>query len=159
MEERFAESGIAVVSDLESAPARFSRDGIRMAVRNLLENAVKYSDRGGSVSVALRHEGGRAVLSVADAGVGFPPGEAASLFERFYRSASREAESRGGAGLGLYLVKEIAAAHGGTVSCRSAGVGKGSVFSVHLPVPARPPLAAGARPAPVRPGLLGRGAS
>ena len=133
MEPRFTEAGIKVVAGLESVPCRFDLEGVCLVTRNLLDNAVKYSDRGSSVMVSLRREGKEAVLQVADQGIGIPAEELPRLFDRFYRSSSREAVCRGGAGIGLYLVKEIVAAHGGAVECESGGEGKGARFFVRLP--------------------------
>ena len=98
-------------------------------VGNLVDNAFKYTPRGGRVSVAVRKEGAALVLDVADTGVGIPPAELPHLFERFYRGTNAEAS---GNGLGLSLVQAIAAAYGWRVRV-SSDVGKGSVFSVRFP--------------------------
>lgn len=102
---------------------------LRRLMRNLLENARRHG--GGDVAAELIDAGAEIVLNVLDRGPGIPPDEAARLFEPFYRPAGA-GEGRGGWGLGLSLVRQIAERHGGTVACL-ARTGGGSVFRVHLP--------------------------
>jgi signal transduction histidine kinase len=105
-------------------------DRIKQLLLNLVDNAVKFTPAGGSVTLSLRAERGGALLEVADSGVGIPPEAQRSIFERFYRV--EEARSTRGSGLGLAICAWIVAAHGGTISVRSQP-GKGSTFSVSLP--------------------------
>jgi heavy metal sensor kinase len=104
----------------------------RMAV-NLLDNAIKYTPDGGSVSVKLWREDGRINLRVTDSGIGIPTEDAARVFERFYRADKARSRAEGGSGLGLPIVKWIAEAHLGSVSLESAPE-RGSSFTVSLPV-------------------------
>ena len=97
---------------------------------NLVGNAMKYNRRGGGVKVSLRQEGDRAVLSVADTGIGIPRDKAQRVFDRFFQV---NAESAGGTGIGLALVKAFAELHGGSVTLDSRE-GEGSVFTVSLPL-------------------------
>ncbi|HEY9282216.1 MAG TPA: ATP-binding protein [Pyrinomonadaceae bacterium] len=98
---------------------------------NLVDNAIKFSRPGGSVTI--RHERGeRDLVSVADTGEGIAPEHLPRIFERFYRVDRARARALGGTGLGLAIVKHLARAHGGEVSVRSAP-GEGSTFSVELP--------------------------
>lgn len=106
---------------------------IRTVIENLVDNAMKYSEPPSTISVALTATGGRALLEVRDEGVGLDPGEAARVFERFYRAGDERVRTTKGTGLGLYLVKEIATAHGGAVTVESRGRGQGSVFRVTIP--------------------------
>ncbi len=99
---------------------------------NLVDNAMKYTDRGG-VKVRLGVEGGQLRIEVADTGVGIDPGHQAHVFERFYVVDKSRAKKLGGTGLGLSIVKHIVLAHGGTVSV-SSRVGEGSTFTVRLPL-------------------------
>jgi signal transduction histidine kinase len=125
------EKGIAIVVE-QPAPAECDADAIRLgqAINNLLDNALKYTPRGGRVTLALREEPAAVVLTVADNGPGVPPGERDAVFRRLYRGdASR---SQRGLGLGLSLVKAIVEAHGGTVVIDNAP-GGGARFTVRLP--------------------------
>jgi heavy metal sensor kinase len=107
------------------------RARLKQVVVNLLDNAVKYTPAGGSISLKVAARGGRAVLEVADSGMGISEEALPHIFERFYRadrSRSRETE---GAGLGLAIVKSICNAHGGELQVESAP-GRGSRFRVRL---------------------------
>jgi signal transduction histidine kinase len=97
----------------------------------LLDNAVKYSNETGTVSVSLYREGNWARLDVADNGVGISPEHIPHIFDRFYRVDKARSRSAGGTGLGLAIVKGIAEQHGGTVTATSEP-GKGTVFTVLL---------------------------
>ena len=102
-------------------------------LRNLVENAIKYSDPGGEVVIkAQRRKKGRLVVSVADDGMGIDKQHLPRLFERFYRVDKGRSRSEGGTGLGLAIVKHFASALGGDVKVTSQ-VGKGSEFVVRLP--------------------------
>src|SRR5262245_28452653 len=105
---------------------------IRRMVINLLDNAIKYTPGGGSVSVKLWREDGRIKLRVTDNGIGIPAEAAARVFERFYRVDRARSRVEGGSGLGLSIVKWIAEAHQGSVSLESAPE-HGSSFTVSLP--------------------------
>jgi len=102
---------------------------IRVA-HNLLTNAVKYSPAGSPIVVEVAPREGGAELAVADRGRGFPPGEAERLFERYYRADDNLTP---GAGLGLYVSRQIVDAHGGVIEAESDGPGAGSVFRFWIP--------------------------
>jgi two-component system phosphate regulon sensor histidine kinase PhoR len=106
-------------------------------VINLLDNAVKYSEREGTVRVEARQEPGEIVIDVHDQGCGIEKRHLARLFERFYRVDKARSRKLGGTGLGLSIVKHITQAHGGHVTVDSS-LGKGSTFSIHLPVASKP---------------------
>jgi len=110
-----------------------SADRLTRAILNLLDNAVKYSPRGGQVKVNVKVEDGNAVVSVSDEGPGIPADEIPRLFERFYRADKARSRARPGAGLGLSIAKLIVEQHGGSVRVDSV-VGRGSTFSVSLPM-------------------------
>jgi PAS domain S-box-containing protein len=103
------------------------RDRLIQVVSNLVNNAVKYSPDGGKVTLSTRGEGGFALVSVADTGLGIPPDEIGHVFERFRRVRSGAAQSIPGTGLGLTIVKQIVEMHGGKIWVESA-VGHGSAF-------------------------------
>jgi CheY-like chemotaxis protein len=109
---------------------------------NLLNNAAKYTDRGGHIELAVRREGGEAVVSVADDGVGIPAAMLPRVFEMFTQVDRNLERAQGGLGIGLSIVKRLVEMHGGTVEARSGGQGMGSEFVVRLPAVA-PEAAAG----------------
>lgn len=108
-------------------------DPTRLAqiVSNLIDNATKYAHEGGHISVTLTTRGHGVELVVEDDGVGIPPDGPESIFQPFTQLSTGEAA--GGLGLGLTLVKNLAALHGGDVSVTSGGPGRGSRFVVSLP--------------------------
>ena len=107
---------------------------LKQALINLLDNALHYTPSGGAVTVRLQSAREEVTVAVEDTGHGIEPEHLPHLFERFYRTDWARAKDAGGTGLGLPIVKEIAEAHGGTVSVTSQ-VDKGSVFTLHLPIP------------------------
>ena len=119
--------------DATEAPLVVEGDELRLAqvVQNLLTNAIKYSPQGGPIAVAVAREGGEARLTVTDRGIGIPQHELPNLFRRFYRVENSDTRGIGGIGVGLYVVKEIVALHGGDV--RADSQGDGSSFTVVLP--------------------------
>jgi len=108
------------------------KDRIKQLVINLVDNAVKYTPAGGSVTVEVSKDDSRAKISVSDTGVGIPPENIPRLFERFYRVDKSRSRALGGTGLGLAIAKHIASLFGGHITVRSAP-GKGSRFDVYLP--------------------------
>ncbi|HEU5099653.1 MAG TPA: ATP-binding protein [Roseiflexaceae bacterium] len=117
------------------APAQISGDELRLeqALQNLIQNAVKYSPNGGAITVRVEQDDGKASVSVTDAGIGIPPEALPRLFHRFYRAPNVDPQHISGLGVGLYVVKEIVALHGGTIDVRSE-VGAGSTFMFTIPL-------------------------
>jgi PAS domain S-box-containing protein len=107
---------------------------LKQAVGNLLQNAAKFTSRGQAASIEVRQHDDQAIVRVADTGLGMEPRTIAILFEPFMQADDTLARSSGGLGLGLALVRGIVELHGGTVSARSDGLGRGSVFELHLPL-------------------------
>ncbi len=106
---------------------------ISQALRNLLENAVTHTDKGGSITVTATQQGDWIEVSVVDTGEGIPPDDLPNIFERFYRVDKSRARATGGSGLGLTIAKRLVEAHGGKIEVQSE-LGKGSRFSFTVPV-------------------------
>ncbi|RKX26580.1 MAG: PAS domain-containing sensor histidine kinase [Candidatus Zixiibacteriota bacterium] len=112
--------------------ANINRGQLEQAITNLIDNAIKYSNRGSTVDVEVTSSGDEIVISVQDRGVGIAAEHLPRLFERFYRVDEARSRDAGGTGLGLAIVKHVAVAHKGRVSVDSI-LGKGSSFRIHLP--------------------------
>lgn len=110
------------------------RQQLVSALGNLVENAVKYSEPGGSVQIRVRAEGGFVEIMVADQGVGIPQRDLHRVFERFYRVDRARSRETGGTGLGLSIVRHVASNHRGEVVVSSVE-GEGSTFTFRLPLP------------------------
>lgn len=108
-------------------------EDLRLIVANLLENAIQYNRRGGTVRASARRASGEIVLEISDTGLGIPESERSRIFERFYRVDKGRSRAAGGTGLGLAIVRHAAERHGGQVTVDSV-LGEGSTFRVVLPV-------------------------
>ncbi len=128
-------------------------DQVRLALSNLIANAVAYSPAHSNVTVSALPDELMVDISVTDQGIGIPAGEIDRIFERFYRVDPARHRSTGGTGLGLSIVKHVAASHGGEVTVWSEE-GAGSTFTLRLPrrtvAPAEPSLARGPEVSPER---------
>ena len=113
-------------------------EALSQALINLLNNAIKYSPEHKAITVGVRREQDRVLLSVSDRGMGIPRSEHRRIFEKFYRVETSLVHATKGSGLGLALVQHITEAHGGHVELRSTP-GEGSTFTLSLPVPPEPP--------------------
>jgi signal transduction histidine kinase len=136
--ELFEEGQLTLSVDLPQESLWVDGDPTRLAqaLTNLLTNASKFTDPGGRVTVSLASEadGQRAALTVRDTGVGMPAELVAGLFEPFVQADRSLERSHGGLGLGLALVKGLVELHGGEVRVASAGPGRGSEFTILLPL-------------------------
>ncbi len=130
-------SAKAVSLRVEVAPEvpRLSLDPhrFRQVLDNLLENAVKYSPKGGEICLRAQRSGDAVEVSVEDEGAGIPPADLPHIFERFYRADKARSRELGGTGLGLSIVKHIVQAHGGAVRAEST-YGKGTTILITLPL-------------------------
>ncbi len=120
------ESGIWVAAN---------RRDLASAIANLVDNAIKYSEPGGSVTVKAEQHDHLACIEVSDQGIGVPKRDQERIFERFYRVDRARSRWTGGTGLGLAIVRHVAAYHGGDVTLTSAE-GQGSTFTIRLPLSA-----------------------
>jgi signal transduction histidine kinase/ActR/RegA family two-component response regulator len=132
----FAISGRTLRVFLPPGPVPMDGDRVRLAqlLSNLVTNARKYTEPGATVAVSLKRDGGEAVLTVADDGIGFDPALSDSLFEVFTRAVPAGVTPISGLGLGLSIVRSICDLHDGTVTARSDGPGTGAEFRVRLPL-------------------------
>lgn len=134
----------------DPVPIRGDRARLIQVVSNLLDNAAKYTPEGGRIDIDLACEGGEAMVSVRDSGIGIPAELLPRIFDLFNQAPDRDWHAIGGGlGLGLGLARRFVEMHGGQIEAASAGEGAGSQFTVRLPVSPSPADAEpGARPPP-----------
>jgi len=111
-------------------------DRLVQVFSNLLTNSAKYTERGGAIRLILEREDEEAVVAVVDNGIGIPAKSIATVFEMFSQLGSHPSRAEGGLGIGLALVQRLVQMHKGAVTAASEGVGKGSTFTVRLPLDA-----------------------
>jgi len=111
----------------------FNTDGrlMRIVLQNLLSNAIRYTNTGGTVTVRVHGSGSKLTLEVQDTGVGIPPEEQGKIFAKLYRASNAQAMEANGNGIGLYMCKALVEGMGGTISFNSV-IGKGTTFTVEL---------------------------
>ena len=129
-------AGLELVCARAGAPVIVAGDRERLEeiVANLLSNAIKFTEPGGRVTVTMERDAQRAVIAVADTGVGMSPEQLGHIFDRFWQAETGRARRREGLGLGLTIVKHLVEEHDGTIRAESAGLGRGARFSVELPL-------------------------
>jgi signal transduction histidine kinase len=137
LQPQAAKSGIALASSVAPGLAVLG-DPIRLeqVLANVVGNALKYTPRGGHVSVSLERDGTEAVIRVRDDGAGIPPAQLRRVFDTFAQVDATLDRARGGLGLGLTVAKSLVGMHGGSIEASSEGVGKGSTFVIRLPLAA-----------------------
>jgi PAS domain S-box-containing protein len=128
--------GVRLELRVPGEPAWVDGDRVRLAqvVRNLVENAIKFTPRGGRIELAAEVVGEELELRVADDGAGIAADHLPRIFEQFWQADADSSRRHGGLGLGLSIVKLVVERHGGRVSAASEGVGRGATFSVRLPL-------------------------
>jgi signal transduction histidine kinase len=130
---RAAEAGVELVATSEpGAAVTADRERVVQVLSNLIGNALKFTPRGGRIAVTGARDGPRVQFEVTDTGPGIAEDQIARLFERYWKGRS---SPRGGLGLGLYICKQLVAAHGGDIGVRSR-LGEGSTFWFTLPAAA-----------------------
>ncbi len=130
-----SEKDVEIITQLEEGlPMIYAdRDRIDQVIINLLDNAIKFTDPGGRVTISARCANGSCLVEITDTGEGIPQSELPHIFDKFYQVESTMTRQRGGIGLGLPICKELIKAHGGEIWVRSA-LGKGTTFSFTLPL-------------------------
>jgi signal transduction histidine kinase/ActR/RegA family two-component response regulator len=130
--------GVTLERELDPPSCRIHGDPERLhqIFWNLLSNAVKFTPRGGRAWVTLRREGAIAVVSVSDTGVGIAGESLERIFEQFHQADATSTRRHGGLGLGLSIARRLAELHGGSIVAKSDGEGRGSTFTVRLPLEA-----------------------
>jgi len=134
-EKKFATKGLKVAIDLPANARSIRADETRLreVFDNLLDNAVKYSNKNGEIRLGATRRGREIALSVSDNGIGISSEDVPRIFERFYRADKARSRELGGTGLGLSIVKHIAQLHAGSVEAESEP-GKGATIRISLPV-------------------------
>lgn len=140
-------AGHQLVTQLPVAPLFVDGDLTRLAqvVSNLLNNAAKYTDRGGRIELQVEQQADRALIHVRDNGIGIPADMLPRVFEMFAQIDRSTTRAQGGLGIGLSLARLLVELHGGSMSAHSDGPGHGAVFTVQLPTVARSAPAAAVR--------------
>ncbi len=141
--------GHELVIDLPDRPVFLNGDATRLAqiLSNLLNNAAKYTNRGGRVSLSARVEDRDLIISVADNGIGIAPDMLDNVFEMFVQVDSTLERTNAGLGVGLSLARRLVELHGGTIEAHSPGINRGSEFSVRLPIVVEPEMPTKTSPA------------
>ncbi|MDL2356667.1 MAG: ATP-binding protein [Pseudomonadota bacterium] len=141
--------GHELVIDLPDRPVFLHGDATRLAqiLSNLLNNAAKYTNRGGRVTLTARVEDKSLIVAVADNGIGIAPDMLASVFEMFVQVDSTLERTNAGLGVGLSLARRLVELHHGSIEARSSGIGRGSEFTVRLPIVVEPELPNASTPA------------
>jgi signal transduction histidine kinase len=137
LQEDAREAGVALVLHADGVPSvHGSGRDLALLVRNLVDNAVRYTQEGGSVDVTVTGDRSRVLLRVTDTGIGIPQRDIARIFERFYRVDRARSRETGGTGLGLAIVKHVAENHRAEIVVHSE-LARGTTFEVSFPVTAR----------------------
>ena len=134
----YKEKGVGLETKIQTGPIFLNADPVRIAqtIENILTNALKFTQENGTVRLTLKKERNCAVINIKDNGIGISPEILPYLFTPFTQADDTLDRSNGGLGLGLSIVKGIVDLHGGTVDAYSDGLGKGSTFTIRLPITA-----------------------
>jgi len=127
--------GVVFTSHIPPLPSPIDSDKsmIRLSVLNLLDNALKFTPKGGRVDLKLHHDGQKAYVTVSDTGIGISPDEQKKLFTKFHRGTSTLTYDYEGVGIGLYTTKQMIGLLGGDIKFKSE-LDKGSIFVISLPM-------------------------
>jgi len=135
-ESQWQGKGIEVCAELSPVTVNADEAMLSQVWTNLVHNAVKFTPTGGRITVTLREESGSAVVHVRDTGIGISEEDLSHVFERFFKADRSRTNANGasGSGLGLAIAQRIVTLHKGSITAASAGAGRGSVFTVRLPL-------------------------
>jgi CheY-like chemotaxis protein/anti-sigma regulatory factor (Ser/Thr protein kinase) len=125
---------LEVTADPRAGRVRVDPDRIQQVIWNLINNAVKFTEKGGRVTLRLKRQDGHIQIQVTDTGRGISPQFLPHVFERFRQEDASTTRTLGGLGLGLSISKQLVELHGGAIRAESAGEGKGATFTVELPL-------------------------
>ncbi|NQU77242.1 GAF domain-containing protein [Candidatus Falkowbacteria bacterium] len=117
----------------KTKPINIDRDKITDVVNNLIDNSIKYTEKG-KIAVQVKQEKGQVMFAVKDTGIGMAEEDLSGMFNKFSRTSASERINTGGSGLGLYIAKRLVEAHGGKIWAKSPGRGQGSTFMFSLPI-------------------------
>jgi len=147
---RFEESGVTLTITVALKPIYLDADPTRISqvIGNLLNNAAKFTPRGGQVWLIAERDRGQAVIRVRDTGIGIAPDQLQRVFDLFMQGDTTLERSQSGLGIGLALAKTLVEHHGGTIEVHSPGLGQGSEFVVRLPVLLELPKSLPSEPGP-----------
>jgi signal transduction histidine kinase len=120
--------------DLNIEPIKGDPDRLQQIVNNLMSNALKFTSKGGNITVKLVRKNSNAVITVRDTGIGISAEFLPRIFDQFTQSESASTRRYGGLGIGLALTRKLVELHGGTIKAESEGEGKGATFIVTLPL-------------------------
>ena len=133
LDDRLTKKAVTCTKEIEDCPIHANHGLLEQALSNLVENAIKYSSRGGEIKITSEREHDKLKIIIQDKGVGIPLEHQDRIFERFYRVDKSRDRQTGGTGLGLSIVKHVVQLHNGSVSV-SSQPGEGSQFIIHLPL-------------------------
>ncbi len=134
-QRRFAEKKIEAKLEVqECPPLQLDKRAMKMVFNNLIGNALRYSAEGGSITIRVKENGKFCDIEIIDSGIGLSDKDCKKVFGKFYRVQNKETQNIEGAGLGLYLTREIVKNHKGKIKASSEGRGKGTTFTVSLPM-------------------------
>ncbi|MCK5342751.1 MAG: hypothetical protein KAR20_05075, partial [Candidatus Heimdallarchaeota archaeon] len=136
LKRQFAEKGVSLELDIPDGLPRVSVDGDRMGqvFINIIGNSLQYTPTGGKVIISAKEKNNQVLIIVSDTGIGISPEDLPQIFTRFFRVDKSRSRAGGGSGIGLTISKHLVEAHGGNIRADSAGLGKGSKFTISLPV-------------------------
>jgi histidine kinase len=133
---QFEEKGVVIEADLEGDLPRIRVDPDRMeqVLLNVIGNSLQYTPSGGTVTTSARQQGENVLITISDSGIGIAPDDLPRIFTRFFRVDKSRSRAGGGSGIGLTISKHLVEAHGGDIRAESDGLGKGSTFTISLPI-------------------------
>jgi two-component system sensor histidine kinase BaeS len=136
LNRQFEEKGVSLSVDIPAPlpEVLVDEDRVGQVLLNLAGNALQYTPSGGQVKIAAHIQGDKMLITIADSGIGIDASHLPHIFTRFYRVDKSRSRAGGGSGIGLTIAKHLIEAHGGNIVAESSGVGKGSTFTITLPL-------------------------